>query len=67
MIHLEQVTARAAPIALGPVTLRFEAGISAVLGTRADGVSLLLDVLAARVPVKSGRAQLLERAPGTPE
>jgi len=66
MIELDQVKARAAPVGLGPVSLRFQAGISALVGTKSDGVSLLLDVIAARAKAKAGRVQVLGGAPDAP-
>ncbi len=60
MIALQQIKARKAPVGIGPLTLHLGPGITALLGAKADGVSLLLEVLAARAPVKAGIARVLE-------
>ncbi|WP_394823290.1 ATP-binding cassette domain-containing protein [Pendulispora albinea] len=67
MIELERTKARAAPVGLGPLSASFGAGIWAILGTKSDGVSLLLDVLAARVRHKAGGVTVLGDSPDAPE
>jgi ABC-type multidrug transport system ATPase subunit len=62
MIVLEGLHARAGGTAKRPasrlenVTLTWEKGVLAVLGTPADGTTTLLEVLAGIVPVRAGRA-----------
>jgi ABC-2 type transport system ATP-binding protein len=45
------------------VTLTWEKGVLAVLGTPADGTTALLDVLAGTVPVRAGTATVLGKSP----
>ncbi len=59
LIVLEGVIARVPPLALAPLTARFEAGVHALLGGRADGPSVVLGVIAGSVRVRGGRAQVL--------
>jgi len=62
MIELEFARARVAPIGVGPLSLRLPVGITALQGTKQDGVALLLDVLAARVPAQ-GRISVFGLTP----
>jgi ABC-type multidrug transport system ATPase subunit len=59
IIELHEVTARVAPLALAPITASIGAGITALVGTRDDGVALLLAVLAGREPAKKGKLTVL--------
>ena len=58
-IKLQNLSARAAPLALAPLDLELGAGAHALLGTQADGVGLLLAVLAGMHPLRSGRVEML--------
>jgi ABC-2 type transport system ATP-binding protein len=58
-IKLQNLTARAAPLALAPLNLALGAGVHALLGTQADGVGLLLSVLAGMHAPRSGRVEML--------
>lgn len=60
-IKLTNLTARAAPLAIAPLTLELGAGIHALLGTQADSVGLLLAVLAGAHSARSGRVEMLGR------
>jgi ABC-type multidrug transport system ATPase subunit len=59
MIELHEVTARLPPLALAPITASIGAGITALVGTKDDGVALLLAVLAGREPAKKGKLSVL--------
>jgi ABC-type multidrug transport system ATPase subunit len=59
LIELHEVTARLPPLALAPVTASIRPGITALVGTREDGVALLLAVLAGREPPKKGKLTVL--------
>jgi ABC-2 type transport system ATP-binding protein len=59
VIDLTAVTARAAPLALASLSVSLGAGVHALLGRREDAVALVLDVIAGRLPVRSGSARLL--------
>jgi ABC-2 type transport system ATP-binding protein len=63
LVRLDGVTARAAHVALGPLRLELAPGAHTVVGTREDGTSLLLDVLAGRARVRSGSLEVLGGAP----
>jgi ABC-type multidrug transport system ATPase subunit len=55
VLELHGVTARLPPLALAPVTASIGAGVTALVGTRDDGVALLLAVLAGREPAQKGK------------
>lgn len=67
MISVANMSARTvvdrARFALDGVTFDHGGGVLAVLGSRADGTSLLLDVLDGTVKPSQGRAFVLERSP----
>ncbi|MEO6420497.1 MAG: ATP-binding cassette domain-containing protein [Polyangiaceae bacterium] len=58
-IKLHGLTARDAPLAIAPLTIELGPGIHALLGTHADGVGLLLAVLAGAHAVRAGRVEAL--------
>lgn len=58
-IKLHNVSARAAPLTVAPLTVELGAGVHALLGTQADGVGLLLGALAGMHPLRSGRVEIL--------
>jgi ABC-type multidrug transport system ATPase subunit len=64
VIDLDALLARVPPVALAPLTARFEAGTHALLGGKADGPSIVLGVLAGRVPVRGGSVRVLGAPPG---
>ena len=59
MIELQGVVARVPPVALGPITATFGAGIHALLGGKDDGPSVLLGVVAGRHELRGGGARVL--------
>jgi ABC-type multidrug transport system ATPase subunit len=59
IIELHAVTARRPPLALAPVTASIGAGVTALVGTKDDGVAFLLAVLAGREPAKKGKLAIL--------
>jgi ABC-type multidrug transport system ATPase subunit len=59
MIELDEVTARAAPLAIAPLTASLDAGVVALVGTRDDGVALVLAVLAGQERVQKGKLTVL--------
>jgi ABC-2 type transport system ATP-binding protein len=69
MIVLDGLNARARgdrarpPSTLNNVTLTWEKGVLAILGTPADGTTALLDVLAGVLPVRGGTATIDSREP----
>ncbi|MGH7284715.1 MAG: ATP-binding cassette domain-containing protein [Polyangiaceae bacterium] len=63
MIRLTNVVARFAPIQVGPVTLRLGPGGYALLGRPSDGVGLLLEAIAGRVLLASGKVETLGAPP----
>jgi ABC-type multidrug transport system ATPase subunit len=63
MIALEGVSARRAPLALAELTLKWEAGAHAVVGSRTDGGALLLALLAGLARPRAGRVQVLGGSP----
>jgi ABC-type multidrug transport system ATPase subunit len=66
VIELTDVVARTRTrprVALGPLTLSLDAGMShALVGTEADGVAVALAVLAGSLPVRSGKLAVFEGA-----
>jgi ABC-2 type transport system ATP-binding protein len=63
MIALEAVATHRAPLALGRITLSWKAGVHSLVGAPSDGGPLLLDVVAGRERLRSGRVAVLEGAP----
>jgi ABC-type multidrug transport system ATPase subunit len=63
MIELERVAARKTPLALARVSLSWGAGSHAIIGARADGGPLLLDLIAGRASPRSGAVRVLGGAP----
>ncbi|MDB4945757.1 MAG: transporter, ATP-binding protein [Labilithrix sp.] len=51
------------PLQIKGVTLTWDHGVLAVLGTPADGTTVLLDLLAGVLPARSGHAHVLGQAP----
>ena len=63
MIAFEAVAARRAPLALSAVSLTWEAGTHAIVGSREDGGPLLLALVAGQSRPRSGRVLVLGAAP----
>ena len=63
MIALEDVAARQRPLSLTRMTQVWEAGSHAVIGSRADGGTLLLALIAGLARPRSGRVRVLDAAP----
>jgi ABC-2 type transport system ATP-binding protein len=63
MIVLENVSAQRKPFALTNISLTWEAGIHAVMGTAADGCGLLLALLVGAARAHSGRMRVLGGSP----
>jgi ABC-2 type transport system ATP-binding protein len=63
MIEAVALTARSAPVALAPLTLRIGAGVHALLGRPEDGVPLALAAFAGRVRPRSGSIRILGKPP----
>jgi len=63
VIELDRVAARRRPLALASVSLRWGAGVHAVLGRREDGGALLLALIAGAARPRSGRVTVLGGAP----
>jgi ABC-type multidrug transport system ATPase subunit len=63
VIVLENVSARRKPATLTDVSLTWEPGIHAVIGTPADGCSLLLALVVGAARVQSGRLRVLDGSP----
>jgi ABC-type multidrug transport system ATPase subunit len=66
VIDLTGVVARVPPVALHPLTVQLGPGAFALLGGRADGPSIVLGVVAGRLPFRGGSARVLRFAPGDP-
>lgn len=64
MISLDAVAARHAPLSRSKLTLAWDAGVHSIVGSQADGGSLLLAVIAGRERVRSGTLRVLGGAPG---
>ncbi len=64
MIAFEAVAARRPPLALSTVSLAWETGTHAVVGSREDGGPLLLALVAGQARPRSGRVLVLGAAPG---
>ena len=64
MIALEAVAARRAPLTLARLTLTWGPGVHALVGTPADGGPLVLELVAARAALRTGRLRVLDGAPG---
>jgi len=65
MIRATNLVAKAAPIRVGPLTLRLGPGAYALIGRPADGVSLLLETFSGRRRPSSGKVEALGGAPGS--
>jgi ABC-type multidrug transport system ATPase subunit len=63
MITLEAVAARRAPLTLARLSLSWGPGVCSLVGTLADGGPLLLQVIAGRARLRSGRVRVLEASP----
>jgi ABC-2 type transport system ATP-binding protein len=63
MIVLEAVAARRAPLSLAKVSCSWGPGAHAVVGTSADGGPLLLELVAGRARLRSGRLEVLGGSP----
>jgi ABC-type multidrug transport system ATPase subunit len=63
MITLEAVAAQVPPLALASLSLTWDAGTHAVVGSRTDGGSLLLQLLAGRARPRAGRLTVLGGLP----
>jgi ABC-type multidrug transport system ATPase subunit len=63
VIALEGVSARQAPMALASVSLAWEAGAHAIVGSRIDGGPLLLAIVAGLTKPRAGRVRVLGAAP----
>ena len=63
VVSLENVTAREAPVALGPVTFTLATGAHALVGTRDDGVGLALAAIAGRTKARAGAVRVLGSVP----
>lgn len=64
MIALEGVAARRAPLTLARLSLRWGAGVHALVGTAADGGPLVLELVAGRAALRAGKVRVLDGAPG---
>jgi ABC-type multidrug transport system ATPase subunit len=63
MIRATNLVAKAAPVRVGPLTLRLGPGAYALIGRPADGVALLLSTFAGRTRASSGKAEALGGSP----
>jgi ABC-type multidrug transport system ATPase subunit len=63
MIVFEGVSARRAPLALSSLSLAWQAGSHAVVGSRDDGGSLLFELVAGLARPRAGRVRVLDGAP----
>jgi ABC-2 type transport system ATP-binding protein len=63
VIVLEGVSARRAPLALASLSLAWQAGSHAVVGSRDDGGSLLFELVAGLARPRAGRVRVLDAAP----
>lgn len=63
MIRATNLVAKAAPVRIGPLTLRLGPGAYALIGRPADGVSLLLSTFAGRTRASSGKTEALGASP----
>jgi len=60
VIDLHAAHTRTVPVAIAPLTVRFEAGTHALVGGTLDGVSLVLAICAGRLPLRSGVRRVLD-------
>jgi ABC-2 type transport system ATP-binding protein len=63
VITLEAVAARRAPLTLARLSLVWGPGVHALVGTSADGGPLLLQLMAGRARLRSGRIRVLDADP----
>lgn len=63
LVVLEAATAREAPVLLAPATFALGPGVHALIGTRDDGVGLVLSALAGLTRVRSGTVRVLGGEP----
>jgi ABC-2 type transport system ATP-binding protein len=63
VIALAGVAARRAPLALASLTLSWDAGVHAVVGTHDDGGPLLLELVAGASRVRAGTVRVLDGSP----
>ncbi len=63
MIRATNLVAKAAPVRVGPLTLRLGPGAYALIGRPADGVALLLATFAGRSRASSGKVEALGKSP----
>jgi ABC-2 type transport system ATP-binding protein len=63
VITLQGVAARRAPLALASLSLSWDAGVHAVVGTPDDGGPLLLALVAGAARVRSGTVRVLDGSP----
>jgi ABC-2 type transport system ATP-binding protein len=64
VIALAGVAARRAPLALASLTLSWDAGVHAVVGTHDDGGPLLLALVAGAARLRAGTVRVLDGSPG---
>jgi len=63
VITLDAVAARRAPLALARLSLSWGPGVHSLVGTPADGGPLLLELIAGRARLRSGRVGVLDGDP----
>ena len=67
MIALEEVAARRRPLSLSKVSHVWQAGSHAIVGSRGDGGTLLLALIAGLARPRVGRVRVLDRSPYEPD
>ena len=63
MITLEGVAARRAPLTLARLSLSWGPGVHSIVGTPADGGPLVLELVAGRARLRTGRVRVLDASP----
>jgi ABC-2 type transport system ATP-binding protein len=64
VITLEGVAARRAPLTLARLSLSWGPGVHSIVGTPADGGPLVLELIAGKARLRTGRLRVLDATPG---